>query len=65
MQAFAFERCHNVFRRYAAVLSARYHVLAPEKLDGKRDQNSIILAAKSRFDVDGRGLSLAHNRPRV
>lgn len=37
------------------VLSERYHVLAPEKLDGKRDQNSIILAAKSRFDVDGGG----------
>lgn len=32
-------------------LSQRYHVLAPEKLDGKRDQNSVILASRARFDV--------------
>lgn len=33
------------------ILGARYHVLAPEKLDGKRDQNSIMLVAKSRFSI--------------
>lgn len=44
------------------VLGARYYVLAPEKLDGKRDQNSIMLVAKSRFsisDVDWTGEATA------
>uniref|UniRef100_A0A7S4QTB0 Endonuclease/exonuclease/phosphatase domain-containing protein n=1 Tax=Alexandrium monilatum TaxID=311494 RepID=A0A7S4QTB0_9DINO len=35
------------------VLSARFHVLVPAELDTKRDQNSLILASKSRFDVGG------------
>jgi hypothetical protein len=35
------------------VLGSRYHVLAPEKLDGKRDQNSMILVAKARFEPSG------------
>lgn len=33
-------------------LGERYHVLYPEKLDGKRDQNSLVLCSKKRFDVD-------------
>lgn len=33
-------------------LSNRYMVLHPPQLDGKRDQNSIILADKSSFDED-------------
>ena len=33
-------------------LSARYHVLYPDTLDGKRDQNSLVLCSKARFDVD-------------
>ena len=35
-----------------AALGERYHVLYPEKLDGKRDQNSLVLCSKKRFDVD-------------
>ena len=31
----------------------RFHILSPESLDVKRDQNSIILLSKSRFYVDG------------
>jgi hypothetical protein len=34
------------------VLSAKYHVLTPEAMDGARDQNSVVLLAKERFDVD-------------
>jgi hypothetical protein len=37
---------------YAAspsMLGDQYHVFTPEALDGKRDQNSVILASKSRF----------------
>jgi hypothetical protein len=32
-------------------LGRTYHVLAPATLDGRRDQNSLILASKARFDV--------------
>lgn len=34
------------------VLNDRYHVLVPEQLDGKRDQNSLVLVSKNRFTVD-------------
>lgn len=29
----------------------RLHVLSPAKLDGKRDQNSIMLLSKTRWDL--------------
>jgi hypothetical protein len=38
---------------YAAsspMLGEKYHVFTPEALDGKRDQNSVILASKRRFE---------------
>ncbi|KAK3243803.1 hypothetical protein CYMTET_38831 [Cymbomonas tetramitiformis] len=33
-------------------LGSSHHILVPEKLDGKRDQNSIILAKKATFTVE-------------
>ena len=41
---------HDV--RSHPVLRDRYFVLAPRLLDGRRDQNSFILASRSRFDED-------------
>ena len=35
-----------------ADLQARYCTLAPKVLDGKRDQNSLILVSRERFDAD-------------
>lgn len=35
----------------SSVLGTDFHVLAPAKLDAKRDQNSLILARKSSFDA--------------
>jgi len=32
-------------------MKEKYHILSPETLDGKRDQNSIILTASCRFSV--------------
>ena len=32
-------------------LGERYHVLCPENLDGKRDQNSLVLCCKERFEI--------------
>ena len=32
-------------------LSSMFHMMTPELLDGKRDQNSVLLLAKSRWDV--------------
>ena len=40
-----------------ALLGANYHVLSPNNLDGRRDQNSLVLAAKSRFEVATSGWS--------
>ena len=40
-----------------ALLGAKYHVLSPNNLDGRRDQNSLVLAAKSRFEVATSGWS--------
>lgn len=34
-------------------IQSGFHILSPESLDGKRDQNSIILLSKSRFHVVG------------
>ena len=39
------------------ILSSKYHILVPEKLDGKRDQNSLVLASKERFLIDDEGWS--------
>ena len=33
-------------------IKEKYHILSPETLDGKRDQNSIILAASCRFSKE-------------
>mmetsp|Transcript_38277 Transcript_38277/g.119504 ORF Transcript_38277/g.119504 Transcript_38277/m.119504 type:complete len:522 (-) Transcript_38277:105-1670(-) len=33
-------------------ISARFHVLVPAELDTKRDQNSLVLVSKSRFQSD-------------
>ena len=35
----------------ARALGERYHVLCPENLDGKRDQNSLVLCCKERFEI--------------
>ena len=35
----------------ATQLSERYHIFSPEKIDAKRDQNSVILVSKARFEV--------------
>ncbi len=39
------------------VLNDRYHVLVPEQLDGKRDQNSLVLVSKNRFMVERPGMA--------
>jgi hypothetical protein len=44
-----------VFTRHVrenAALTAKYALLAPRKLDGKRDQNSLILVDRTRFRSD-------------
>ena len=33
----------------ATDLSERYHIFSPEKIDAKRDQNSLVLASKAKF----------------
>jgi hypothetical protein len=39
--------------REHAALRSRYFVLAPKVLDGKRDQNSLILVSRTRFKEEG------------
>jgi len=46
------------------VLGARFHVLAPAELDGKRDQNSVVLCRKDTFAAvaDDAGAEAEHTK---
>mmetsp|Transcript_11685 Transcript_11685/g.20491 ORF Transcript_11685/g.20491 Transcript_11685/m.20491 type:complete len:133 (-) Transcript_11685:316-714(-) len=47
----------------ATDLSERYHIFSPEKIDAKRDQNSLVLASKVRAAVAHTSKSMKTRAP--
>jgi len=43
----------DVVKQYNFSLGNTHHMMLPERMDGKRDQNSFILLRKERFPADG------------